>query len=68
MKAIYAKNKISAGIGETDANIHTTMLRLGELPLEYQPGERWNYGLNTDVLGHIIEIVSGLSLESFFQK
>ena len=68
MKAIYAKNKISAGIGETDANIHTTMLRLGELPLEYQPGERWNYGLNSDVLGHIIELVSGLSLESFFQK
>jgi CubicO group peptidase (beta-lactamase class C family) len=68
MKAIYSKNKISAGIGETDANIHTTMLRLGELPLEYQPGERWNYGLNTDVLGHIIELVSGLSLESFFQK
>jgi len=68
MKAIYAKNKISTGIGETDANIHTTMLKLGELPLEYQPGERWNYGLNTDVLGHIIELVSGLSLESFFQK
>lgn len=68
MKAIYAKNKISAGIGETDANIHTTMLKLGELPLEYQPGERWNYGLNTDVLGHIIELVSGLSLESFFQE
>ncbi len=68
MKAIYANNKISAGIGETDANIHTTMLRLGELPLEYQPGERWNYGLNTDVLGHIIELISGLSLESFFQK
>jgi CubicO group peptidase (beta-lactamase class C family) len=68
MKAIYAKNKISAGIGEIDANIHTTMLKLGELPLEYQPGERWNYGLNTDVLGHIIELVSGLSLELFFQK
>lgn len=68
MKAIYAKNKISAGIGETDANMRTTMLNLGALPLEYQPGERWNYGLNTDVLGHIIELVSGLSLESFFQK
>lgn len=68
MKAIYAKNKISAGIGETDANMRTTMLNLGALPLEYQPGERWNYGLNTDVLGHIIELVTGLSLESFFQK
>lgn len=68
IKAIYAKNKISAGIGETDANMRTTMLNLGSLPLEYQPGERWNYGLNTDVLGHIIELVSGLSLESFFQK
>lgn len=68
MKAIYAKNGISAGVGEMNADIFKTMLRLGELPLEYQPGERWNYGLNTDVLGHIIELVSGMSLESFFQK
>jgi CubicO group peptidase (beta-lactamase class C family) len=68
MKAIYAKNNITAGVGEMNADMAATMLHLGELPLEYQPGERWNYGLNTDVLGHIIELVSGMTLEAFFQK
>lgn len=68
MKAIYAKNNITAGVGEMKADIASTMLKLGELPLEYQPGERWNYGLNTDVLGHIIEILSGMTLEDYFQK
>lgn len=68
MKAVYAKNKISAGIGETGGEMAEAMLRLGTLPLEHQPGERWTYGLNSDVLGHIIEIVSGMSLEEFFRK
>lgn len=68
MQAIYAKNGISAGIGDTQGNMAESMLRLGKLPLELQPGTRWNYGLNTDVLGHIIELVSGMSLEDFFRK
>ena len=38
MKAIYAKNGISAGVGEMNADIFKTMMRLGELPLEYQLG------------------------------
>ncbi len=43
------------------------MKRLGTLPLTHQPGEKWTYGLNTDVLGYFVEIVSGMSLEKFFQ-
>lgn len=68
MKAVYAKHGISAGIGETGGNMAEAMLRLGTLPLEHQPGARWTYGINSDVLGHIIEIVSGMSLEEFFRK
>lgn len=42
--------------------------RLVELPLAFQPGRRWFYGLSTDVLGHLIEVVSGVSLETFFRR
>ena len=41
--------------------------RLPGIPLLCQPGTAWNYGVSTDVLGHLIEIWSGLSLEEFFR-
>ena len=34
----------------------------------HQPGEKWTYGLNTDLLGYLIEVVSGMSLDEFFKK
>jgi len=37
------------------------------LPLVFQPGTEWNYGVNTDVLGRVVEVVSGLSLDEFMQ-
>jgi CubicO group peptidase (beta-lactamase class C family) len=68
MKAIYAKYKIPSGIGAADQNLSTVMKTLGKLPLAFQPGTQWRYGLNVDVLGDIIEIVSGTSLEDFLRK
>lgn len=68
MRAIYAKHGIPTGMGEMQAEISSTMDRLGQLPLEHQPGERWTYGLNTDVLGHIIERITGQPLEDFFRE
>jgi CubicO group peptidase (beta-lactamase class C family) len=44
------------------------MKKLGRLPLMHQPGEKFTYGLNTDVLGYLVEVVSGLSLDQFFRK
>lgn len=40
--------------------------QLAELPLLFSPGTRWNYSVATDVLGHIIEIITGRSLAQFF--
>lgn len=39
---------------------------LGELPLEFSPGEEWNYSVSTDVLGAVVERVSGMALDRFF--
>ncbi len=39
--------------------------KLGTLPLQYQPGEVWDYGMSTDVLGRLVEVVSGMALDAF---
>ena len=41
--------------------------RVAELPLMFQPGTRWHYGISTDVLGALIQRISGMSLEAFFR-
>ena len=67
--AIYAKNKINAGLGvEKGETVAPAMKKLGSLPLMHQPGEKFTYGLNTDVLGYLVEVVSGKSLAAFFQE
>ena len=38
------------------------------VPLKHQPGTRWHYSVSTDVLGWVIEVGSGQSLDQFFQK
>lgn len=39
---------------------------LGKLPLEFSPGTAWNYSVSTDVLGAVVQRLSGLSLDQFF--
>jgi CubicO group peptidase (beta-lactamase class C family) len=38
------------------------------LPLVFQPGTEWNYGVSTDVLGRVVEVASGQTLDRFFQE
>jgi CubicO group peptidase (beta-lactamase class C family) len=65
--AIYAKNKINFTFGG-DTKLADFVNDLAKMPLFHQPGERFTYGLNTDVLGLFVEIVSGKPLDVFFQE
>ena len=65
--AIYAKSKLTAGIGVQDDKLSDAMNRLGKLPLMHQPGEKFTYGLNSDLLGCLVEIISGMTLNDFFR-
>ena len=38
------------------------------VPLVLQPGSEWNYGVSTDVLGRLVEVISGLPLDQFFEQ
>ena len=39
-----------------------------QIPLLFQPGREWNYGVSTDVLGRLVEVVSGQSLDVFLEE
>jgi CubicO group peptidase (beta-lactamase class C family) len=42
--------------------------KLSKIPLNYQPGEDWQYSIATDVVGHLVEIISGQSLDAYFAE
>src|SRR5213595_2560150 len=52
---------------DKDEPICTTMERLGSLPFTAQPGERWVYGYDTDILGCVAERVSGMPLDELIR-
>jgi CubicO group peptidase (beta-lactamase class C family) len=56
--------------GENDLDITNAELvtRLSKLPLKFEPGTTWWYSRSTDVLGRLIEVVSGMTLGEFFEK
>jgi CubicO group peptidase (beta-lactamase class C family) len=67
--AIFAKTTITAGIGVAKGKILADdMKKLGKMPLMHQPGEKFTYGLNTDVLGYLVEIISGVPLDKFLRS
>lgn len=68
MKAIYAKANIPSGLGVANENLVAEMNLLGHLPLAFQPGSQWRYGLSVDVLGAVIEVITKTSLEEFLRK
>ncbi|MCY3742607.1 MAG: serine hydrolase [Candidatus Poribacteria bacterium] len=41
--------------------------KLGDIPLIHQPGDAWKYGMSTDVLGYLVQIVSGMPFETFLK-
>ncbi len=52
---------------DKDEPIAASIDRLAKLPMEAQPGERYVYGFNTDILGVVVENVSGQSLAEYFK-
>jgi len=66
-KAIYAKAGIPSGIGNHDAVLADKIKTLGSLPLKHNPGESYTYGLNNDVLGYLVEVLSGMSFDQFLR-
>lgn len=55
------------GVLDEDRSLKAAVDTLGTLPLLHQPGETWHYSVSTDVLGRLVEVVSGMPLDTFFR-
>lgn len=63
----YAEAGINHGLRQDEDPLAHDMENLADQPLVHQPGEAWTYGLSVDVLGRLVEVVSGLTLDEFFR-
>jgi len=63
--AAYREKKI--GEVEKAGTLQSMVEDLAKLPLEFSPGEAWNYSLSTDVIGYLIEKISGQPFEQFLK-
>jgi len=63
--AMYRLNGLDGGT--TQHSTAEFINSLAQMPLQFQPGTRWNYSMSTDVLGHLVEVIAGQPLDDFFR-
>jgi CubicO group peptidase (beta-lactamase class C family) len=65
--AMYEKADVASGLLQYDGTIGDSVKHLAALPLLFNPGDRFEYSLGVDVLGRLVEVVSGKPLDEFFR-
>jgi CubicO group peptidase (beta-lactamase class C family) len=63
----YNDAGVGDGLAQFDGTIAEDVKRLAGLPLLFNPGDRFEYSLSIDVLGRLVEVVSGMPLDQFFK-
>ena len=64
----YKDAGITHGLLQDESTLAEKMKILATIPLLHQPGEKVEYGLSIDVLGYLVEVVSGMPLDQFFTE
>jgi CubicO group peptidase (beta-lactamase class C family) len=64
---MYKDAGVAHGLLQYDGTIGDSVKKLAGLPLLFNPGERFEYGLSIDVLGYFVEVMSGMPLDQFLQ-
>lgn len=65
---MYKEADVAHGLLPYDGAIGDSVKRLAKLPLLFSPGDRWEYSLGIDVLGYLVEVVSGKTLDQFLRS
>jgi CubicO group peptidase (beta-lactamase class C family) len=63
VKSLYTKN----GVDDTEITNAELVQRIAKVPLTFEPGTTWEYGRSTDVLGHLVERVTGQPLDAVLE-
>lgn len=61
LKQVY----VDANVMDEKQTNAEMVAKLAKIPLAYQPGSTWQYGMSTDVLGRVVEVASGMTLDRF---
>ena len=64
---MYRRAGFDSGVGYKDS-LEVVCDKYAALPLLFQPGSSWNYSVATDVVGRVVEVVSKMPLDEFFEK
>jgi CubicO group peptidase (beta-lactamase class C family) len=64
---LYEKAGVEHGLAPSEITIGENVDRLAKQPLLFSPGERWEYSLSVDVLGRLVEVVSGKTFDEFLR-
>jgi CubicO group peptidase (beta-lactamase class C family) len=64
VEQLYQKSKVL----DPGDSLQELVAKLGKIPLLHQPGTRFQYSVSTDVLGRVVEVASGKSLDAFFEE
>ena len=65
---LYQKGKVPSGLIQYDGTLADMTRSLAAQPLLFNPGDRWEYGLGIDVIGRLVEVLSGKPLDVFFRE
>src|SRR5205814_4027467 len=64
----YREVSVGHGLLQQEGTIGDAVKKLASLPLLFQPGDAWEYSLSDDVLGYLVEVVSGMPLDRFLEE
>ena len=64
----YREAGIGTGLLQQERSTGDTIKKLASLPLLFQPGDAWEYSLADDVLGYLVEKVSGMPVDRFYRE
>lgn len=67
-KTLYEKYKLNQPLNQGYVSLKEEVDQIAAMPLIHQPGERFSYGLCTNVIGRLIEIISGMPLDVYLTK
>jgi CubicO group peptidase (beta-lactamase class C family) len=67
-KALFDKYKLNQPLNNGYATLKEEVDQIAAMPLVHQPGERFSYGLSTNVIGRLIELLSGMTLDAYLTK
>ncbi|MCE2519722.1 MAG: beta-lactamase family protein [Alphaproteobacteria bacterium] len=63
---LYRENRVD--FGPRAGTLGEVVTRLGDLPLDHHPGARWTYGVSIDVLGYLVEVLSGKPFDRYLAE